>query len=133
MNLAPNLTLTITIIMLLCACGSQQSSYRPDEKALEKIKFGLDHINEQGLSGPEDGKTAVHYEFCIPNSPEFLRAVQKIDPSLQTQPGSKGRVGCLRGREVLCMGNTHQEKWREILYRLAELPYVESIVQTHFE
>lgn len=121
------------ILFTLLACSSQQTIYRPSKEALAKIKFDLYEINDEGLEGPAGGKRAVHYEFCIPNTPDLLREVQKIDPTLQSQPGSTGRIGCMRGREILCLGNTHQKDWKQKLYQLAERPYIKSIQQAFFE
>ena len=117
----------------LLACSSQKLSNVSNERVLSKIQFDLNQLDEEGLAGPKDGKVALHYEFCVPNTTAYIRAVQKIDPSLQIQAGSTGRIGCLRGKEVLCLGSTHQPNYRDILYQLASLEYIEKIQQTFFE
>jgi heat shock protein HslJ len=92
-----------------------------------KISFELAPIDESGLTGPPDGRVAVAYEFCIPATPAHLAEVQRLDPTVQTQPGSRGRIGCRPGEEVLCIGSTHQPQWRAVIQQLAGLDYVAHI------
>jgi hypothetical protein len=58
--------------------------------------------------------------------------VQSIDPTVQAQAGSPGRIGC-GPEEVLCIGNTHQPNWRAVLGSLATLDYVTRIDRSFFE
>jgi heat shock protein HslJ len=92
-----------------------------------KITFDPGAISEAGLAGPPDGLVAVAYEFCIPATPTYVAEVQRIDPTVRTQPGSPGRIGCRPGAEVLCVGSTHQPGWRSVLQQLAALDYVARI------
>jgi heat shock protein HslJ len=94
--------------------------------ATAKINFDLGTIHDTGLTGPPDGLVAVAYEFCIPATPEHLPEVQRIDPTVQAQPGAPGRIGCGAG-ELLCIGSTHQPNWRSVLQELAALDYVTRI------
>lgn len=103
-----------------------------DARLLRKIGFNLSAFNAEGLIGPPDGRRALDYEFCIPAGERFGREVRKIDPSLRLQPGSAGRIGCAPG-QVLCIGNSHQPRFREILLDLARLDYVERIGETVWE
>jgi hypothetical protein len=108
-------------------CNSSESNTKlPDPTS--KIQFDLTTIDADGLRGPADGKVAVAYEFVIPDTPKHREEVRAIDPSVQFMPGSRGRVGAGEG-ECLCVGSTHQADWREVLMRLAALPYVEQIVE----
>jgi hypothetical protein len=93
---------------------------------LAKIAFDLAAIDEMGLTGPPDGLVAVGYEFCIPATPVHLDEVHRIDPSVQTQPGAPGRIGCGAG-QVLAIGSTQQSHWRSVLLDLAALDYVTRI------
>jgi heat shock protein HslJ len=97
-----------------------------------KIRFDLDRVDGDGLQGPPDGLRALHYEYCIPDRPEAIREVTAIDPTLQIQRGSPGRVGCGTG-ELLCLGHTHQPGYRAVLDRLAALPFVAEIHEAFFE
>lgn len=99
------------------------SSSQPFEA---KITFDLDLISAEGLIGEGTGVQSVSYEFCIPAAEFALAEVQAIDPSVQHFPHSRGRIGCC-DHQFLCIGHTHQPRWREILYQLASLSYVERI------
>jgi NodT family efflux transporter outer membrane factor (OMF) lipoprotein len=97
-----------------------------------KIEMDLSRLDERGLRGPADGKVAVHYEFVIPDTPRHREEVAAIDPTIQFMPGSRGRIGAEEG-ECLCVGSTAQENPRDTLQTLAELPYVERIMECVFE
>ena len=97
-----------------------------------KIKFRLDNIRADGLRGPADGLVSVAYEFCVPAEPAAYEAVRRMDPSVKISPGSRGRIGC-SARQALCIGNTHQRNWREVLANLAALPYVAEVRECFFE
>ncbi|WP_442485671.1 hypothetical protein [Aeoliella sp. SH292] len=112
-------------------CNAPQQS-SPTAEPTSKIQFDLTTIDSDGLRGPADGKVAVAYEFVIPDTPQHREEVRAIDPSVQFMPGSRGRVGAGEG-EGLCVGSTHQAEWREVLTKLAALPYVERIEQCWFE
>jgi len=106
------------------------STSGPDAEST--IRFDLDRLDADGLQGPPDGLRALHYEYCIPDRPEAIREVTAIDPTLQIQRGSPGRVGCGAG-ELLCLGITHQSGYRTVLERLAALPFVAEIHEAFFE
>jgi hypothetical protein len=97
-----------------------------------KIRFDLYRVNPDGLQGPPDGLRALHYEYCIPDRTEAIREVTAIDPTLQIQRGSPGRVGC-EANELLCLGHTHQPVYRAVLEGLAALPFVIEIHEAVFE
>jgi hypothetical protein len=94
------------------------------------IEFDLSQLDSDGLRGETGGKVAMAYEFKIPEvrSAEVLA----IDSTLRLSQDSRGRVGAGQG-ETLCIGSTHQENHIAVLRKLAELPYVERIIECHFE
>lgn len=99
---------------------------------LDKINFDLSRLNEEGLLGPPDGLRALSYEFCIPADETFALEVKSIDPTLNVAKESSGRIGC-SDSEYLCVGNTHQKNYRRVLFKLANLKYVNRIEQSFFE
>ena len=97
-----------------------------------KVRFPLEAIRPDGLSGPADGLVAVDYEFCVPADPAVLAEVRAIDPSVRISLVARGRSGRREG-QALCLGHTHQPGWREVLRRLASLPYVTEIRRCDWE
>jgi hypothetical protein len=94
---------------------------------LDKINFDLSTISPEGLIGPTEGLTSLAYEFCIPAQADKVKQVQALDPSVKIYPQSSGRIGCQKGQQYLCIGDTHQREWQEILTKLAHLDYIEKI------
>jgi hypothetical protein len=119
-----NATIVVAALMLLTACTATT-----EESA---IHFDLTQLNSEGLRGPADGLRALHYEFCIPDQPDVISEVRAIDPTLEIQRASSGRIGC-GTNEVLCLGHTHQPQYREVLERLAQHPDVSEIHEAVFE
>jgi hypothetical protein len=113
--------------LLLTACTEP-----PSTVAESAIQFDLQQLSSEGLRGPADGLRALHYEFCIPDRADIISEVRAIDPTLQLQRTSPGRIGCGVG-EVLCLGHTHQAQFREVLGRLAQHPQVGEIHEAVFE
>ena len=97
-----------------------------------QIEIDLGGVNEEGLRGPPTGLRAVHYEFCIPAGQRYAAEIRGIDPTVQLMPASRGRIGCTN-RQVLAVGNTHQHGYRDVLERLAALPYITRIAGSFFE
>ena len=97
-----------------------------------KIKFRIDDIRSDGLRGPPDGLTSVMYEFCVPANEQVYQEVRRIDPSVQIHSGSSGRIGCSKA-QALCIGNTHQPRWCEVLKGLSSLRYISEIRECFFE
>jgi hypothetical protein len=127
---APELYETVT--QTLSELRATALPNQPAADPWQKIDLDLQSIDRDGLRGPADGKVAVSYEFAIPNTEECKAEVRAIDPTMKFMPGSQGRIrapktGCL------CIGSTHQASYRDVLRRLAELPYVERIIECHFE
>jgi hypothetical protein len=98
----------------------------------QKITFDLSSLDESGLYGPTDGKRALSYEFCIPDTVQNRAEVNRIDPTVKFFAQSPGRIGCGES-ENLCIGSTHQKDFRGVLQRLAELTYVQRIDESFFE
>ncbi len=130
-NIVGLIFLAFLALIFLSGLSCHSSRPQPTEAELQKIRFGLSQLDADGLYGPEDGKVALDYEFCIPREERYLEEVKKIDPSLKVQTAA-GRIGCRRD-QYLCLGNTHQQGYKEVLYGLARLPYVEKIEQAFFE
>ena len=98
----------------------------------DKVGFDINELDSQGLVGPSEGKRALSYEFCIPDSASCRWQVRHIDPSIEFYPGSRGRSQCGEGM-LLCIGSTHQEDYQKVLDELAALEYVDRIEETFFE
>jgi hypothetical protein len=98
----------------------------------QKITFDVSELDESGLYGPPDGKRALSYEFCIPDTVQHRTEVKRIDPTVKFFAESPGRIGC-KENENLCIGSTHQKDFRGVLQRLAELTYVQRIDESFFE
>jgi heat shock protein HslJ len=118
-------------LVLESAAGVLVASFAPTARgpahgARAKISFDLEMIDDEGLTGQPDGKVAVAYEFCIPETPTLLAEVQRIDPTAAIQRDAPGRIGC-GPDQVLCIGSTHQPDWRSVLQGLAALHYVARI------
>lgn len=98
----------------------------------EKVELDLGGIDASGLRGPDDGKVAVAYEFCIPDTEACRAKVRAIDRTVQFMPGSRGRIGAGAG-QCLCIGSTHQPDYRHVLRALAGCACIERITPCHFE
>ena len=134
MNLKRFSVVVIVIVILgfpLPGCHAVDEPEIPWPEAA-KIRFPLDDIRPDGLRGPPDGLTSVAYEFCVPSDASVYRELLQIDPALQIQPASSGRVGCLASQSLV-IGETGQAGWRDTLGALSRLDYVEEIRECHFE
>lgn len=127
---------TALIILLSCAllasCGPCPTREATPPDPLQKVEFDLSQLDAAGLRGPADGKVAVSYEFAIPDTDACRAEVAAIDPTAEFMPGSRGRIGAGPG-QCLCIGSTHQPHYRDVLRRLAELDYVERVLECQFE
>ncbi|WP_295386345.1 hypothetical protein [uncultured Thiodictyon sp.] len=119
-------------VLLLLLGATIAASAADGVDPLSVIAFDLSRLDAAGLQGPPDGQRALDYEFCIPQGEVPQRQVAAIDPSARFQPGSRGRIGC-GPAQVLVLGNTHQPGYRQVLLRLAGLPFVVRIAQAMFE
>lgn len=101
------------------------------DNALQKVEIDLSVLDTNGLRGPSDGKVSVAYEFCIPNTDKCKGEVRAIDRTVKFSPGSRGRIGSSKD-QCLCIGHTRKD-FRKVLQLLANLSYVERIIECHFE
>lgn len=123
----------IAFFLLFTASQSVSSQQNlTSELTLNKITFDLSAISADGLVSSSDSLKAIDYEFCIPANKQFLEKILAIDPSIQFYPHSRGRIRCTN-EQYLCIGNTHNPKWKEILQSIARLDYVKKIAQTDWE
>jgi len=126
----PAAVVAVACLIFSAACAAPGRARRDDK--WRKVEFDTAQLDAEGLRGPPDGKVALSYEFAIPNTAVHKAEVKTIDPTVQFMPGSRGRIGAVRG-QCLSIGSTHQENYRQVLRALAELPYVERIIECHFE
>ncbi|MCB0409230.1 MAG: hypothetical protein KDD29_03365 [Flavobacteriales bacterium] len=120
----------------LLACKSTKNEISktttlPDGCKIEKIKFDLTKIDQRGLAGDEDNKTAVDFEFCIPNTSSTIEEVMAIYPQFKQQE-SKGKSNCGE-HQILILGNTYNNDYKNILCKLSQLEYIKEIKQTYWE
>lgn len=127
MSTVKSLSVLLFFMCFLFNCANQKVLHPSP-----KIGFDINALDKEGLAGPPDGKVAVSYEFCIPALSRFVNEIVRIDPSIKVHKKSKGRVACDK-QQWLCIGNTHQELYRQKLQRLAELEYIKRIEKTVFE
>ena len=113
-------------------CTREAFDVETPNRYRQKITFDISTLDEDGLYGPPDGKRALAYEFCIPDTVRNRTEVERIDPTVEFFAESPGRIGCGKD-ESLCIGTTHQQEFTRILRRLAELTYVQRIDQSFFE
>lgn len=100
--------------------------------AMNKIQFDYFALNADGLKGSEGDLRSISYEFCFPGNIEYVDEVMAIDKTLVVYRQSPGRIQC-GDNEYLGMGNTEQPDYRDVLRKLAELEYVNSIHEVVFE
>ncbi len=124
-----NRTFLFVLIALFFACRTEKPA--EDPAAWKKIKIDFKQLDGNGLAGPQNGKVAMNYEFCIPAVDKNWKQVQKIDPSAKKN-GGKGRIAC-KDTQWLIIGATNQKNYQHILFQLASLPFVDRIEQTFWE
>ena len=122
--------LALAAILSACSATPARPPLTPAQQ--EKITLDLSTLDDRGLRGPRNGLRSMSYEFCIPAGERYAAEVQRIDPTVEVMRGSRGRIGCT-GNQYLCVGNTGQRGYREVLERLAGLDYSSRIVESTFE
>jgi len=128
MSYLKNISLSFVCIVMT-GCVSLSSV---EQLPSSKIKFSLEEIRPDGLRGPAGGLVSVAYEFCVPANDKVYQEVRGIDPSVQIHPSSRGRIACTAD-QALSIGETYQPHWKDILKKLAALPYVTEIRKCDFE
>lgn len=123
----------ILIFSMVAQIGCNKASKTVQPAApVKKIEINLSSLDANGLRGPDDGKVSVAYEFCIPDRPEYKNEVKAIDKTVEFFPGAKGRIGA-NSDECLCIGNTHQPDFPQVIEKLSRLTYIRRIIECHFE
>ncbi len=102
-----------------------------DSQAEQKLRFDLCLLSEK-LPGTSGGSPrGFAYDFCIPDVDSLRMQVMAIDTTARVAVGS-GKNRCGPGR-VMLVGSTRQDAARQVLLRLASLPYVRRIIPTPVE
>jgi hypothetical protein len=122
----------LALLIGVTGCATPQPRAQWPLGNAAKITFRLDDIRPDGLRGRPGGLVSVSYEFCIPADDRAYQEVRRIDPSVRIHRDSPGRIGC-SSDQALCIGETHQPRWRDVLRELTSLPYVVEIRECHFE
>lgn len=117
------------LLLIIISTSAFQCPRKMNKINQAKIKFDYSTIDESGLRNNE---VAVDYEFCIPADQEILEQVMKIDPGVRVMKSSRGRIGCTE-QQWLCINSTHSAGWKNKLYAIASLSYVERVVETFYE
>jgi hypothetical protein len=131
-NLAVSVIVLFLFLSGIISCSSQTRQVQNEDEALNKISFDLEALNEEGLFGSPDGLVSLDYRFCIPLDDELKNEVSQIDSTINFHPGTGSADSCSKD-EYLCIGNTHQKNYREVLIKLATLEYVDRIDQMFWE
>ena len=98
--------------------GAQQT-VRVSPQVMEKIGFDINQFTNDGLQNGQ----AIDYRFCVPRANQAVAAVTAIDFSAQVRP-EQGGCG---EREVMMVGNSHQDGFKTIVVGLARLPFIKKI------
>lgn len=122
----------IIVATAMAGCPSSPPQGQAATPSATKIKFRLDNIRPDGLRGPPGGLVSITYEFCVPANEQTYEKVRRIDPSVKFSPGKSGRIGCTKD-QTLCLGSTHQSRWREVLQELSSQTYIAEIRECFFE
>jgi hypothetical protein len=123
----------LVILLLNISCvGSESKTSTLNKNPLKKITFDINKINNEGLCGPKDSLVSVDYEFCIPGSTSYVEEIIEIDPTVIIHKDSSGRIGCSQ-EEYLCIGNTLQKDFKDVLSKLASLTYIRRIDRCFWE
>lgn len=122
------------LFLVLLSCNSSKNKIAntvPENCNLDKIKFKLSIFDKNGLTGDENNKVALDYEFCVPNTPEILNTIKEIDSSIKPTKG-KGRTKCT-DNAILLTGNSYNKDIKKILCNLSQLEYITEINQIYWE
>jgi len=123
------LLMTTGLSALLASCAGLTADFEPPMPMKPGIvEFDLRQLDAQGAR-PASGFQPLTYEFCVPANPNATGGVESIDRTLRCHPGVPGRIGC-RPDQALCMGNTGQSNWAEVLAELSNEPFVRRIIDS---
>lgn len=124
----------ITVGLLSFSCNSAKNegiNTIQENCNTNKIKFKLAIFDKNGLTGDENNKVALDYEFCVPNKPEILKTINEIDSSIKPIKG-KGRTKC-NNDAILLIGNSYNKDIKKILCNLSQLECITEIKQVYWE
>ena len=124
----------IILLNIVFSCTSSKNksvSENVENCNLDKIKFKLSIFDKNGLTGDENNKVALDYEFCVPNQVEYLTKIREIDSSIKPLNG-KGRTKCAENHIVM-IGNSYNKDIKKILCNLSQLEYITEINQVYWE
>ncbi len=130
--LIPVFTTMVTLTLNAYSHEFTSEENRYSQAIMKKITFDISEISPEGLSGESNSLRAVSYEFCIPANDEYLTEIQGLNPEINYYSQSRGRIGC-NSNQYLCIGDTHNPRWKEILISIASLDYVERIERFYGE
>ena len=128
-----HMTRRMKIMVFLFSCflvtSASQCPEKINQEALAKIEFDYSALDENGLYR---GERSLDYEFCIPATEANRKTILDYEPDTRIMEKSKGRIGCTDG-QWLCIVSTHDPEWKEKLYKIASLRYVDRIIETVYE
>lgn len=130
----PSSTILFLMLLVCFSCSLSKNknvSENTENCNLDKIKFKLSVFDKNGLTGNENNKVALDYEFCVPNTPEILTKISEIDSSIKPVKG-KGRTKCAENT-ILLTGNSYNKDIKKILCNLSQLEYITEINQVYWE
>jgi len=131
----PKATSLILLFILLLFC-KLISAQHLDNTPLDKVKFDINKLDENGLYGPPDGLRLLDYAFCIPNDIEKAQEIRKINPEIvifQSKNEFIDRaISCKAEESFFCLANTAQTNFKEVILTTAAFPYVSDIIEFHY-
>lgn len=124
----PGSPIQIMTLGFTALCLLQCHKYATQDD-INKIQFNYSTIENNGSR--YEG-AMVDYEFCIPAKESYGKKVLQIEPKANFMEKSKGRSGC-NDQQWLVIINNHDQNWKNKLFAIASLPFVERIRQTDYE
>jgi hypothetical protein len=125
----PQIKIMIYFFLCFVVTSASQCPEKINKEALAKIQFDYSALDENGLYR---GERSLDYEFCIPATETNRKTILDYEPDTRIMEKSKGRIGCKEG-QWLCIVSTHDPEWKERLYKIASLSYVDRIIETVYE
>lgn len=122
----------LVVLLLSCSSAKKRTTDNMNENCnTNKIKFKLTLFDKNGLTGDENNKVALDYEFCVPNKLEILNTIKEIDSSIKPLNG-KGRTKCAENH-IIMIGNSYNKDIKKILCNLSQLECITEIKQVYWE
>ena len=117
------------IIVMVSSLLMVQCHKYATQDDINKIQFNYSAIENNGF---RNEGVSVDYEFCIPAKESYGKKVLRIEPQANIMEKSKGRSGCT-DQQWLVVINNHDANWKNKLFAMTSLPFVERIRQTDYE